>query len=101
MAWEGYPSRLCKCNDFNVYGLFGRDLLELASRIDAIEKRHDVQDGDVRMQTGQHPDSLLAVGGVAYYLEPLAFQKRFQSLTNKCVIVGENYSDRHFISRNR
>ncbi len=25
MAWEGYRSRLCKCNDFNVYGLFGRD----------------------------------------------------------------------------
>src|SRR5713226_2217756 len=24
-AWEGYRSRLCKCNDFNVYGLFGRD----------------------------------------------------------------------------
>ncbi len=64
--------------------------------------RHaDVQDGDVRMQTGQQPDGLLAVGAFAYYLEPLAFQKRFQSLTNKGVIVGENYSDRHFISRNR
>jgi hypothetical protein len=25
MAWEGYRSRLCKYNDFNVYGLFGRD----------------------------------------------------------------------------
>jgi hypothetical protein len=76
--------------------------LELASRIDAIEKGHaDVQDGDVRMQTGQQPDDLLAVGGFAYYLEPLEFQKRFQSLTNKGVIVGENYSDRHFISRNR
>jgi hypothetical protein len=25
MAWEGYWSRLYKCNDFNVYGLFGRD----------------------------------------------------------------------------
>src|SRR5713226_8944236 len=25
MAWKGYRSRLCKCNDFNVYGLFGRD----------------------------------------------------------------------------
>jgi len=25
MAWEGYRSRRCKCNDFNVYGLFGRD----------------------------------------------------------------------------
>ncbi len=24
MAWEGNRSRLCKCNDFNVYGLFGR-----------------------------------------------------------------------------
>src|SRR5258706_13236882 len=28
MAWEGYRSRLCKCNDFNVYGLFGRDTLQ-------------------------------------------------------------------------
>jgi hypothetical protein len=28
MAWEGYRSRLCKCNDFNVYGLFGRDNVE-------------------------------------------------------------------------
>src|SRR5258708_40213077 len=27
MVWEGYWSRLCKCNDFNVYGLFGRDSL--------------------------------------------------------------------------
>src|SRR5260370_11610135 len=27
MVWEGYWSRLCKCNDFNVYGLFGRDNL--------------------------------------------------------------------------
>ena len=25
MAWKGYRSRLCKYNDFNVYGLFGRD----------------------------------------------------------------------------
>lgn len=25
MAWEGCTSRLCKCKDFNVYGLFGRD----------------------------------------------------------------------------
>jgi len=25
MAEEGYPSRLCKSNDFNVYGVFGRD----------------------------------------------------------------------------
>jgi hypothetical protein len=24
-GWEGYRSRLHKCNDFNVYGLFGRD----------------------------------------------------------------------------
>ena len=68
----------------------------------SVKKRHaDVQDGDVRMQTGQQPDGLLAVGGFAYYLEPLAFQKRFESLTNQGVIVGENYSDRHFISRNR
>jgi len=42
-----------------------------------------------------------SVGGFSHYLEPLAFQKRFQSLTNKGVIVGENYSDRHFISLNR
>jgi len=49
-------------------------------------------------RTRQQPDGLLAVGGFAYYLEPLAFQKHFQSLTNKGVIVGENYSDRHFIS---
>jgi hypothetical protein len=28
MAWEGYRSRLCKCNDFNVYGLFGRSRWE-------------------------------------------------------------------------
>jgi hypothetical protein len=27
VAWEGYPSRLCKCNNFNVNGLFGRDRL--------------------------------------------------------------------------
>src|SRR5260370_25550391 len=27
MVWEGYWSRLCKCKDFNVYGLFGRDNL--------------------------------------------------------------------------
>jgi hypothetical protein len=27
MAWEGYRSRVCKCNDFNVYGIFGRDNL--------------------------------------------------------------------------
>ncbi len=25
MAEEGYPSRLCKCNNFNVNGPFGRD----------------------------------------------------------------------------
>jgi hypothetical protein len=25
MAWEGYWSRYGKYNDFNVYGLFGRD----------------------------------------------------------------------------
>jgi hypothetical protein len=25
MVWEGYRSRLCKCIDFNCYGLFGRD----------------------------------------------------------------------------
>src|SRR5258708_20408191 len=33
MAWKGYRSRLCKCNDFNVYGVFGRDWqLECPSR---------------------------------------------------------------------
>ena len=25
MAWEGYTSRVCKCNDFNVNGVFARD----------------------------------------------------------------------------
>jgi hypothetical protein len=25
MVWEGYRSRLCKCNNFNRNGLFGRD----------------------------------------------------------------------------
>ena len=25
MVWEGYRSRLCKCNNFNENGLFGRD----------------------------------------------------------------------------
>jgi hypothetical protein len=25
MVWEGYRSRLCKCNNFNQNGLFGRD----------------------------------------------------------------------------
>jgi hypothetical protein len=25
MVWKGYRSRLDKYNDFNVYGLFGRD----------------------------------------------------------------------------
>jgi len=25
MAWEGHWSQLCKCNDFNMYRLFGRD----------------------------------------------------------------------------
>ena len=25
MAGKGYTSRLFKCNDFNVYGVFGRD----------------------------------------------------------------------------
>jgi hypothetical protein len=76
--------------------------LDLACCIDSVKKRHaDVQDSDIGSNTGHNPDGLLAVGGFAYYLEPLAFQKRFQSLTNKGVIVGENYSDRHFISRNR
>src|SRR5260370_29111663 len=28
MAWEGYRSRLCNCNDFNVYGLLGRDRMK-------------------------------------------------------------------------
>jgi hypothetical protein len=76
--------------------------LEFACCIDSVEKRHaDVQDSDIGSKAGHNPDGLLTVGGFAYYLEPLAFQKRFQSLTNKGVIVGENYSDRHFISRNR
>src|SRR5713226_6010908 len=25
MVWEGYTSRVCKCNDFSTNGLFGRD----------------------------------------------------------------------------
>jgi len=25
MVWEGYRSRLCKCNNFNENGLFGRE----------------------------------------------------------------------------
>jgi hypothetical protein len=29
MAWECYMPRLCKFNDFNVNGLFGRDNQEL------------------------------------------------------------------------
>jgi hypothetical protein len=28
MVWEGYRSRLCKCNNFNENGLFGRDKCE-------------------------------------------------------------------------
>jgi hypothetical protein len=32
MVWEGYRSRLCKCNNFNRNGLFGRDIPD-ASRI--------------------------------------------------------------------
>jgi hypothetical protein len=35
MAWEGYRSRLCKCNDFNVYGLFGRDTLGIGLSLES------------------------------------------------------------------
>ena len=33
MAREGYPSRRCKCNNFNVYGVFGRDNLASANSL--------------------------------------------------------------------
>jgi IS30 family transposase len=32
MVWEGYRSRLCKCNNFNENGLFGRDPPEQISK---------------------------------------------------------------------
>jgi hypothetical protein len=37
MAWEGYRWRLCKCNDFNVYGLFGRDKVPMTMFFRRIE----------------------------------------------------------------
>jgi integrase len=33
MAWEGYRSRLCKCNDFNVHGLFSRDYTQVVKMV--------------------------------------------------------------------
>ena len=38
LVWKGYTPLLCKCNDFNAYGVFGRDCVKKARKRHAVRK---------------------------------------------------------------
>ena len=54
MVWEGYRSRLCKCNNFNENGLFGRDKLPTENLVSLQCVVHDVaSEKNGRQREGQ------------------------------------------------
>jgi Cu-Zn family superoxide dismutase len=57
MVWKGYRSRLHKYNDFNVYGLFGRDSQKIGTAT-----LHDAQGGvKINVDVAQLPPGLHAL----------------------------------------